>query len=106
VLLRDETTHPFIIVAVYQYAYINTTKIKEFLGKATGVIEPKIAILELFVKKSRFYGTVFDFKSLSHIGGGKVLLEMGKLRATRIELAYPAWEADVLPLNYARDGHL
>src|SRR5207302_1464336 len=28
-------------------------------------------------------------------------------RATRIELAFSAWEADVLPLNYARDsgGH-
>src|SRR5690554_2943198 len=24
------------------------------------------------------------------------------MRATRIELAYPAWEAGVLPLNYAR----
>jgi hypothetical protein len=23
-------------------------------------------------------------------------------RATRIELAFSAWEADVLPLNYAR----
>jgi hypothetical protein len=30
-------------------------------------------------------------------------------RATRIELAFSAWEADVLPLNYARvvlDGDL
>jgi hypothetical protein len=26
-------------------------------------------------------------------------------RATRIELALSAWEADVLPLNYARAGH-
>jgi hypothetical protein len=26
-------------------------------------------------------------------------------RATRIELAFSAWEADVLPLNYARTGH-
>jgi hypothetical protein len=26
-------------------------------------------------------------------------------RATRIELAFSAWEADVLPLNYARVGH-
>jgi hypothetical protein len=26
-------------------------------------------------------------------------------RATRIELAFSAWEADVLPLNYARAGH-
>ena len=25
-------------------------------------------------------------------------------RATRIELAFSAWEADVLPLNYARVG--
>jgi hypothetical protein len=25
-------------------------------------------------------------------------------RATRIELAFSAWEADVLPLNYARGG--
>ena len=25
-------------------------------------------------------------------------------RATRIELAFSAWEADVLPLNYARDS--
>ena len=25
-------------------------------------------------------------------------------RATRIELAFSAWEADVLPLNYAREG--
>jgi hypothetical protein len=24
-------------------------------------------------------------------------------RATRIELAFSAWEADVLPLNYARE---
>jgi hypothetical protein len=24
------------------------------------------------------------------------------MRVTRIELAYPAWEADVLPLNYTR----
>jgi hypothetical protein len=31
---------------------------------------------------------------------GSGLLE----RATRIELAFSAWEADVLPLNYAR-GH-
>jgi hypothetical protein len=33
--------------------------------------------------------------------------ELGLLgeRATRIELAFSAWEADVLPLNYARvDG--
>ena len=27
-------------------------------------------------------------------------------RATRIELAFSAWEADVLPLNYARVVHL
>ena len=26
-------------------------------------------------------------------------------RATRIELAFSAWEADVLPLNYARENH-
>jgi hypothetical protein len=26
-------------------------------------------------------------------------------RATRIELAFSAWEADVLPLNYARTSH-
>jgi hypothetical protein len=26
-------------------------------------------------------------------------------RATRIELAFSAWEADVLPLNYARGKH-
>jgi hypothetical protein len=26
-------------------------------------------------------------------------------RATRIELAFSAWEADVLPLNYARVKH-
>ena len=34
----------------------------------------------------------------------RLLLE----RATRIELAFSAWEADVLPLNYARSvpGHL
>ena len=25
-------------------------------------------------------------------------------RATRIELAFSAWEADVLPLNYTRGG--
>ena len=25
-------------------------------------------------------------------------------RATRIELAFSAWEADVLPLNYAREA--
>jgi hypothetical protein len=25
-------------------------------------------------------------------------------RATRIELAFSAWEADVLPLNYARES--
>jgi hypothetical protein len=65
--LRDEKTHPFFIVAVYQYAYINTTKIKEFLGRAIGVIEPKIAIFELFVNKGRFFGTVFDFKGLSQV---------------------------------------
>jgi hypothetical protein len=30
---------------------------------------------------------------------------LGKLeRVTRIELALSAWEADVLPLNYTRDG--
>ena len=28
-----------------------------------------------------------------------------KERATRIELAFSAWEADVLPLNYARGYH-
>ena len=28
--------------------------------------------------------------------------EVGRERATRIELAFSAWEADVLPLNYAR----
>jgi hypothetical protein len=67
VLLRDETTHPFFIVAVYQYAYINTTKIKEFLPRATGGIGPKNAIFKLFVKKSRFFGTVFDFKGLSQV---------------------------------------
>ena len=27
-------------------------------------------------------------------------------RATRIELAFSAWEADVLPLNYARTGSM
>ncbi len=27
-------------------------------------------------------------------------------RATRIELAFSAWEADVLPLNYARDQYM
>ena len=27
-------------------------------------------------------------------------------RATRIELAFSAWEADVLPLNYARVGYI
>jgi hypothetical protein len=26
-------------------------------------------------------------------------------RVTRIELAYSAWEADVLPLNYTREEH-
>ena len=26
------------------------------------------------------------------------------MRATRIELAYQAWEACILPLNYAREG--
>lgn len=38
----------------------------------------------------------------------KVMLIRGLkvMRATRIELAYPAWEADVLPLNYARGRHL
>jgi hypothetical protein len=25
-------------------------------------------------------------------------------RVTRIELAFSAWEADVLPLNYTREG--
>jgi hypothetical protein len=29
-------------------------------------------------------------------------LDHGAERATRIELAFSAWEADVLPLNYAR----
>ncbi len=28
--------------------------------------------------------------------------QLRKMRVTRIELAYPAWEADVLPLNYTR----
>jgi hypothetical protein len=34
------------------------------------------------------------------------LLTWGRLleRVTRIELALSAWEADVLPLNYTRDG--
>ena len=31
-----------------------------------------------------------------------VAFEPKKMRVTRIELAYPAWEADVLPLNYTR----
>lgn len=31
-------------------------------------------------------------------------LEVRRERATRIELAFSAWEADVLPLNYAREN--
>jgi hypothetical protein len=30
------------------------------------------------------------------------MLKVELERATRIELAFSAWEADVLPLNYAR----
>jgi len=37
-------------------------------------------------------------KPLQSLGSGPKSLE----RATRIELAFSAWEADVLPLNYAR----
>jgi hypothetical protein len=33
---------------------------------------------------------------------GTVLEQKHLERATRIELAFSAWEADVLPLNYAR----
>ena len=41
-------------------------------------------------------------KPLQSMGFGRKSLE----RATRIELAFSAWEADVLPLNYARNGSI
>ena len=40
------------------------------------------------------------FEPLQSLGFSPNTLE----RATRIELAFSAWEADVLPLNYARTG--
>ena len=38
-------------------------------------------------------------KALCQKDYAEIILE----RATRIELAFSAWEADVLPLNYARE---
>ncbi len=47
---------------------------------------------------------------LDPLSGGAIYPKVGpdqhflRERATRIELAFSAWEADVLPLNYARNG--
>jgi hypothetical protein len=44
---------------------------------------------------------------MCHIGTSlsdhRAVTRANRERATRIELAFSAWEADVLPLNYARE---
>ena len=42
--------------------------------------------------------------NLTTIGVAQSVYQAFRERVTRIELAFSAWEADVLPLNYTRGG--